>query len=72
MDINTFLLKIKEITEVSADLCIQTSLEDNDIFDSLSLMVISSWIKEEFNLDIKVNTLLETKDLGTLYNNIFI
>ncbi len=61
-----FLNQLENITETKL-LSLDLKLNNNSLFDSLSLMTIAAWISDNFNINIKVADLEKMNDLNELY-----
>ena len=68
IDEKLFLTKIKELLETEEELSLDMYFTDIDSVDSLSYMVISAWLIEDFGTNIPAMEIGELKSLGGLLN----
>jgi acyl carrier protein len=65
---NLFLQKIKSILELDEVLSLKTCFKDIDAIDSLSYMVISVWLYDDFDIKIPAIEIEKFKSLEGLFN----
>jgi acyl carrier protein len=68
IDEKLFLKKIKELLEIEEELSLDMYFTDIDSLDSLSYMVISAWLFEDFGTTIPAMEIEDLKSLGGLLN----
>jgi acyl carrier protein len=68
IDEKLFLTKIKELLEIEGELTLDMNFTEIDSVDSLSYMVISAWLVEDFGTNIPAMEIEELKSLEGLFN----
>ena len=63
----SFIIKIKEILDTEIEVKLSDNLESIEDYDSLTQMVIASWIANSYNINCKVDNIQKMNIVNDIF-----